>query len=209
KKKPVKSIIVMLIAAAVLIIPWGMRNKRVLDSFCITHIGGMGNMFASLLVAKKTSEGLTVSETFKEESWLKGNSLRESSRGYYYFTEFKKLLTDNPMVFAKNAVRKFCRMWRPYPILSKINVVWLPSSFIILAGFLFYDVIILLAFAGLYCHKLTVKSVYLLLPVLSFSFVHMVFSSTPRFRRPVMPFVIMLSAAGFLELWNKYGKAKI
>jgi len=207
-KKPIKSIFVMLIAAAVLIIPWGMRNKRVFDSFCITHIGGMGNLFASLLVAKKTSEGLTVSETFKEESWLKGDSLHESSRGYYYLNEFKKLVTDNPIIFVKNAVRKFCRMWRPYPILSKINVAWLPSNFVILAGFLFYDVIILLAFAGLYYHKFTIKSVYLLLPVISFSFVHMVFSSTPRFRRPVMPFVIILSAVGFLELLKKYGRTK-
>ncbi|MCB4790807.1 MAG: glycosyltransferase family 39 protein [Elusimicrobia bacterium] len=201
--KTLKNITYMILAFFIVILPWGIRNRITLGNYNFTQSGGMANITASLMAIEKIENGQDPRDLFTQKEWQDG--LRQY--GYddkHYYGVFKELFISKPRLFFKHAVIKFCRLWRPYPMLSKINVSWSPSNVVVIAGFALYDIVAVFALIGLYLNRKRLNDIaFLLIPVIAFSLVHMVFSSEPRFNRPVMPFVIILAAYSLAALLKK------
>jgi 4-amino-4-deoxy-L-arabinose transferase-like glycosyltransferase len=202
KRQVKNALLLMLLPAIILVSAWGIRNYVVLNEFTITHSGGSANIFGSLLVADKMSQNLPMESAFEEEAWKKGLE-KDGYNDAYYSTKIKHLVFKKPLVFIKSSVMKFFRLWRAYPLLSRIDISWSPVNIIIIAGFLFYDIILILALRGIYLNRKKLMHIWMLiLPAVVFSLVHMVYSSQPRFRRPVMPFIIILASYTIINIWN-------
>ncbi len=210
KIKVTKYLLLMFVPFIITVVPWGIRNKIVFEKFEITHEGGMQNLFDSLLTANKGSTGLATEEVYKDERHIKGLGKKPEERGNYYFNQFKKLLIKNPLAFIKNAGFKFFRLWRVYPMLGKVDASVRPANIIVVLGFAYYDIILLLSISALVIYrKFSRKIILLVLPAINISIVHMIFSSIPRYRRPAIPGLLILAAGTIFYIIQKLNKKEL
>ncbi|GAK55725.1 glycosyl transferase family 39 [Candidatus Vecturithrix granuli] len=184
------------ITAAVIILPWTLRNLTVTGT-CIP-INSNGGWTFYLGNNPHTEKNLTALERGASNGWI------PSQEVYLPFQDLKfgdtrgyearsiqlgwQFIKQHPGTFLNFALRKLKIFWSPYQhVLDKIT--WYPLAIFSLIG---------LGYALVqWRHHLLI---YILL--LSSMSIPIMFTSMPRFRAPLIPFLMIYAAFGGVQIWK-------
>lgn len=106
-----------------------------------------------------------------------------------------QFIKENPEKFIRLAAAKFKRFWDIIP-----NYEEYQSGKYILISLISYVPLLVFGVLGIVLSLLKQKNIlFILLPVVYYTGLHMVFPGSIRYRVPIMPFFIIISAYGFIE----------
>ena len=180
------------------ILPWTIRNYIQFDMVLPIATGGGETLWTGSYIP---FDGEYRYEQTREkiEELTTGISMIE--RDSKLMAEAKKNIKENPAGFAKLFVKKIYRFWikvyEDIPSGSKRG-----SNFVIKFGlFMIHFPILILALIGIYMSNIRKKEVLLLLSLLFYyTMIHAVTLAVPRYRLPVMPFLIMFSSVVIVDI---------
>jgi hypothetical protein len=177
--------------------PWAMRNHRVIGEWrWLTTRGGV-SLYDGVQPGTHGQSDLAHTKSMPE--------IRELSETQWdrYFSEVAwKQIREEPGRVFKLMVIKFTRMWslRPNEMQyrsgnsARISLAWM--AFLLASG----------AY-GLWLHRRRPAAILVLLwPVIVTTGVHMLFVASVRYRVPIMPMIMVLSAAGLTGLMSPRGR---
>jgi hypothetical protein len=184
----------MLFLTLLVITPWGFRNWRVLGSWIWTT----------------TNEGVTAYDGFNpdatgasDQSFLGDfpqlQQMGELERSRYLSDKAAAYVRANPERAAKLGLLKAARTWSPVP-LSREYGGW-KHSVVLLVYSAPLDLMVVAALLGpLGGGMLRAAKVFLLLPAIYFTTVHMMSIGSIRYRAPVEPALAVVAAGAVAEL---------
>ncbi len=190
-KNRFKIIGIVLAFTILTISPWTIRNFYHFRKFVpLTTITGYGfwdgnNPYSSGGPCNYYPEG------------IKGLSEIESDR--YLTNATLKVIKENPLRFLKLIGIKFVRFWNIVP-----NYEGFSSPLYNWVSLLSYVPLLITAVWGVFLTRKKWKEFLLFyLLFVSFTFTHMVFVGSIRYRIPIMPFLIIFSAYGVSQIYKK------
>ena len=186
----------ILMTASALIFPWSLRNLAVTGTFIpINSNGGWTFYLGNNL---HTEKNLIALERGASNGWIPPQEVylpfRDLEFGDTKSYETRSLqlgwqfIVQHPRTFLNFAVRKLIIFWSPYQhVLDKIT--WYPLAIFSLIG---------IGYSFLHWRK------HLLLYILLISSmgIPVMFTSMPRFRAPLMPFLMIYAGFGFIRIWR-------
>ena len=184
----------MLLLTMLVITPWGYRNRHILGKWVWTT----------------TNEGVTAYDGFNPDAtgasdqlFLRDlpqlKELGELDRSSYLSAKAEAYVRANPARAAELALEKAGRTWSPVP-LSREYGNW-KHSVILLAYSVPLDLLVLAGLFGPLGGGLrTAAKVFLTLPAIYFTAVHMMSVGSLRYRAPVEPCLAVIAAAALAEL---------
>ncbi len=187
---------IVVIFAALMIIPWTLRNYRVSGTFIPINSNGGWTLY--LGNNPYTEQNLEALEQGKANGWVppKEVFIPFSDLTFTDTAAWERrsiqlarvFIREDPVRFFQLAWRKVKIFWSPYNhIIDKIT--WIPS--------------LLLSLLGMYCSRATWRRQFLLyILIISAMFIPVFFTSMPRFRAPIMPFLLLYSAVGLVHLYS-------
>ena len=193
-RKRLVKLFVVGVVAGIVILPWTIRNYRIVGAVIpVNSNGGLAfylgnNPFTEKNLAaleQGTSSGWTppkdVFAQFADISFADAKAYEK--RAIRLGFEF---IRENPEKFRNFAFRKLRIFWSPYPHILD-EVTWYPVA--------------LLSIIGVW-HSFSCWKKYLLVYVLigSSTIIPMVFTSMPRFRAPLLPFLIIFASFALVTL---------
>ncbi len=204
-RTPVKGAALLMIiglVAACVILPWTYRNYRVTGAFLLVNSNGGWTMY--LGNSPSTDYNLTLLERGQANGWT------PPAEAYQPFSDLaltdvkarderaaqlaKQFMFGHPDQFANLVWRKLKIFWSPYPHPAD-RIAWTGIAIFGICGLL-----------GSYiCWKQHIL-IYVLLG--SSMLIPIFFTSMPRFRAPLIPFVIIYAAAALVSLFS-YGKKRM
>lgn len=176
----------MLLLTVLVLLPWAARNRRVLGEWVWTT----------------TNEGVTLYDGFNpdatggsDQSFLRGmpylRDMGEVGRSQYLNGLARQYIRQNPKRSAGLAVAKAGRTWSPVPLSAEFGGV--RNRVIALLYSVPFDLLVL---AGLFGRGARpAAKVFVLLPAIYFTAVHMMSVGSLRYRIPVEPPMAVLAAA--------------
>ena len=195
-------VFIILMISALIILPWAIRNQRIVGAFTPVNSNGgwtfyLGNNIHTEKNLKALEDGTTngwipPKEVFEPFADLSFNDTKNyEKRAIRLGREF---IWNNPGKFLNFALRKLSIFWSPYNhVVDKIT--WIPLALLSIIGF------------GVSL-KYWEDQIVIYLLILSTMTIPFVFTSMPRFRAPIMPFVLIYSAVGLVSLY-RFGKGLI
>ncbi len=183
----------MLLLTLLVITPWGFRNWRVLGTWIWTT----------------TNEGVTAYDGFNpdatgasDQSFLGDfpqlSQMGEVQRCQYLSDKAAAYVRANPERAVKLALLKAGRTWSPVP-LSREYGDW-KRSVVLLAYSVPFDLMVVAGLVGpLGGGMRRAAKVFLLLPAIYFTAVHMMSVGSIRYRTPVEPELAVIGAAAVVE----------
>ncbi|MFH0983558.1 MAG: hypothetical protein V2A79_18745 [Planctomycetota bacterium] len=190
----------MMIVGCVLaagLFPWALRNRMVIGQWCwlttragISLYDGVGPQ----------ATGASDLGDVKNSAAVRGLTEVQWDR-YFLQASFAEMRAE-PGRVVKLALRKFLRMWNPVPNAADYRS---PAVRLVSTGWMVP--MLLLALAGVFVLRPTATAhaggavIYLLLPALYLSVLHMVFIGSVRYRLGAMPMLMVLAAAPVQRLW--------
>jgi 4-amino-4-deoxy-L-arabinose transferase-like glycosyltransferase len=186
--------LVMAGVIAMVLSPWIARNYRLFHRFIPSTL----QVGESLYEANSPyADGGPAMDRIDWVAERGGVMMGEYENNEFYKRKATAYIREHPGRFLRLAVEKMGRFWNPLPNYGPYR------------GLLFGAVSLLsnvpvyvLALVGLLCWKRRRSALVLLLtPVLYYAGLHAVFVGSVRYRVPVMPFLIVLAAAG---LWSMF-----
>ena len=185
-------IVGIVIAFAILTIsPWSIRNFYHFKKFVpLTTITGAGFWDGNNLHSSGGPSGY----------WPKEVQALSEVEGDRYLTKATlKVIKDNPLRFLKLMGIKFIRFWNILP-----NYEGFSSPLYKLVSLFSYIPIIITAIWGMFLTRgIWKKFLAFYILFFSFTFVHMLFVGSIRYRIPLMPFLIIFSAYGISQIYRK------
>lgn len=170
------------------LVPWTIRNYYVYHSFVPITIG-VGKTLSD--ANNPTADG--GSDMSKIPALP--SSLSSLERDRLYKEKAIQFILENPVKFIKLAGAKFKRFWNIIP-----NYEGYRSGKYILISLLSYVPILVFGVFGIVLSFLKQKKIlFILLPIVYYTGLHMVFPGSIRYRVPIMPFFIIIAAYGFIE----------
>ena len=183
----------MLLLTLLVVTPWAFRNWRVLGTWVWTT----------------TNEGVTAYDGFNpdatgasDQSFLGDfpqlKQMGEVERSAYLSDKAAAYVRANPQRAAKLAMLKAARTWSPVP-LSREYGDW-KRSVVLLAYSLPLDLLVVAGLVGPLGNGMRrAAKVYLVLPAIYFTAVHMLSVGSIRYRAPVEPELAVIAAAAVAE----------
>lgn len=197
-QKPVKGASILLLigfAVGCVIFPWTIRNYRVTGSFLLVNSNGGWTMY--LGNSPSTEYNLTLLERGESNGWT------PPKEAYQPFSDLaltdvkarderaarlaKQFMVEHPAQFAALAWRKLKIFWSPYPH-SADNIAWTGIAILGMFGL----------FASFRRWKEHLQ-IYLLFG--SSMLIPIFFTSMPRFRAPLIPFLIIYASSVLVSLY--------
>jgi len=197
-KKRLVKLLTVVVVAGIAILPWTIRNYRIVGAVIPVNSNGgwtfyLGNNPYTEKNLEALEQGTSHGWTPPEEVFAPFADLSFADTKIYEKRAIRlgiDFILHNPVKFGDFVFRKLKIFWSPYPhILDKMT--WYP--------------IVLLSAAGLW-YSLSCWKKYLLVYVLMFSSmtIPVLFTSMPRFRAPIMPFLIIYGAFGIVKMRQMY-----
>ena len=199
--KGAKLLLIIGLVAGCVIAPWTIRNYRVTGSFLLVNSNGGWTMYLGNSPA--TDYNLTLLERGESNGWTPPEG------AYQPFADFalndvkarderaarlaKQFMIEHPVQFVKLAWRKLKIFWAPYPHLAD-KIAW--TGVVILGIFGLFS-----SFRQWRQHIL----IYIFFG--SSMLIPIFFTSMPRFRAPLIPFVIIYASSALDSLYS-YGKQR-
>lgn len=185
--------------------PWALRNHQILGQWCwLTTRGGI-SLYDGVRPGATGESDLARTKTIPELQ-----ELNEVEWNGYFKAEAWKAIREDPGRLVRLMGTKFVRTWNLVPNLAAYRggpVAWLSGVWM--------AIVLVLATAGFAVTvgrpsrvdreqssggARTAAALFLLLPVVVFTLLHMVFVGSVRYRVPVMPFICVLAATGVIAL---------
>ncbi|MBD3307169.1 hypothetical protein GF339_12130 [candidate division KSB3 bacterium] len=192
-------VVIILFAATLVILPWTLRNHLSTGAFIPVNSNGGWTLY--LGNNAHTAKNLTALEQGTTHGWVPPSEVYEPFQDLsfgdtqrYETRAIKLALTfiwNHPAMALQFAFRKLKIFWSPYPHLAD-QLSWYP-----LAGFSLIGIA-----ASLTAWR---KHLVVYLLLLSAMSIPVVFTSMPRFRAPIMPFLIIYAALGLLKVGQALG----
>jgi len=197
-KKTIANIIKYMMVYVCLMTPWWIHQlNKYEDTFVRLNLGTGLVLYAGNNPLNKTGGGVAIGgksqdyslDEFKDlkDDVVKRNTMKDKAIEY---------ILENPFHFVKMAGKKFIRFWRLYPHAPQYEKIKY-----ILLSLLSYGVVFI--FFILYCFRYLKQHWKIILPILVtisyFTFVHMVFIASIRYRFPIEPFLIIFASFYFVE----------
>ncbi len=186
----------IVVTAAVLILPWTLRNLAITGTFIPINSNGGWTFY--LGNNPHTEKNLIALERGTSNGWIPPQEVylpfRDLQFGDTRAYETRSLqlgwqfIVQRPATFLNFAVRKLKIFWSPYRhIVDKIT--WYPLAPLSLIG---------IGFSIVHWRKHLL--IYILL--ISSMGIPVLFTSMPRFRAPLMPFLMIYAAFGGAQIWR-------
>lgn len=181
------------------LMPWAARNRVVTGEWrWLTTRGGI-SLYDGLRAGATGASDLAHTKTLPAVA-----GLSEIEWDRYFRSQAWSAAREDPIRVVRLGGRKFLRTWSLVPNVSSYRRG--PAAVVSAAWML---AVLLSAAIGWWPHRRAVRSwVTLLLPVVAFTLLHMVFVGSVRYRVPVMPMVMVLSAAGMSAVRVRLGEIR-
>ncbi|GAK49306.1 glycosyl transferase family 39 [Candidatus Moduliflexus flocculans] len=201
-RKPSKGIVLLMIiglTAGCVIAPWTIRNYRVTGSFLLVNSNGGWTMY--LGNSPSTDYNLTLLERGDSNGWTPPKEAYQPFRDLA-LTDVKarderaarlakQFIVEHPEQFINLAWRKLKIFWSPYPHPAD-QIAWTAMAILGIFG--------LFASFRRWKEHLLIYTLFgssMLIPIF--------FTAMPRFRAPLIPFVIIYASSALIALYA-YGK---
>ena len=175
--------------------PWALRNRTTIGQWrWLTTRGGI-SLYDGLRVDATGASDLAHTKTMPEVA-----GLDEVQWDAYFRSKAWSAVRQNPVRVLALAVRKLRRTWSFTPNVEAYRqgpIAWISAGWMVL-------VLASAAIGWWVCRQAVRSWLILLLPVLAFTALHVVFVGSVRYRVPVMPMVMVLSALGLATLWERF-----
>ncbi len=181
----------VLVTMAFFLMPWTVRNRKVLGHCVVTTTrGGMG-------LYEANSEGADGGPRLGSTPWPREiGKMGEYERDAFLKAEAKRMILADPLRFAGLAVRKAARMWNVV-----LNYEVYRTALYSAVSMMSYLPVMILALGGVVMGRRDARNwLVLLVPAVYFTAIHMVFIGSVRYRLPVMPFIMVLSACALTRI---------
>jgi len=215
KKREFVRISIFLLFTIVTIVPWTIRNYVRFNAFIPTEIQGgrnlwVGSYFPSdgLLPYSTTSDQEYENPEDKEAYNKIGRGLSPIEADKAYSSEAIKNILNNPSGYSRLCVQKFERFW-----------FWIPGGVEVLKPYpkikwgvtIVYCLVLLSAGLGLWVglRENWRDKLPLLAIILYFTIMHTLLFAIPRYRLPIMPYVLIFAVVGFLRILDWKGREKV
>ncbi|MCP4403587.1 MAG: hypothetical protein GY801_40565 [bacterium] len=195
-KKGVLRMLIVLCFATLTILPWTFRNYQVTGAFIPINSNGGWTLYLGNNVY--THINLEALEQGRSNGWVPPKEV------FRPFTDLKftetaawearsiqlaqNFIVEDPLRFLLLAWRKLKIFWSPYNHLFD-KITWMPILFLSLFG-------MYRSFSSWQ------QQLLLYTPIISTMLIPVFFTSMPRFRAPIMPFLILYSAVGLIQLYS-------
>jgi 4-amino-4-deoxy-L-arabinose transferase-like glycosyltransferase len=196
-KKRIIKLVTVVIVAVIMILPWTIRNYRIIGMF--VPINSNGGWTFYLGNNPYTEKNLDALEQGTSNGWIPPKEV---------FIPFADISFADTQIYEKRAVRLGMNFIRKNPgkfgefVFRKLRIFW--SAYPHILDKISWYSIALLSVIGVYYSIFRWKRhvlVYLL--ILSSMIIPIVFTSMPRFRAPIMPFLIIYGAFGIVKIGHK------
>lgn len=183
-------LLVAVVALAVVLVPWWIRNAMVFERFVPTALN-VGESLYDGIGPQATGASDT---SFTAAAKVQG--LSEVERDAYWWKEATKALVADPLRTGRLALIKLGRFWSPWP-----NETRFQDPYILVLTTIGTVPVWLCAVVGIW--KVRRRADVLLVclgPILYFCALHTVFVSSVRYRVPVAAMISVLAGAGIASL---------
>ncbi len=181
---------------ATALVPWAMRNRRILGERCwLTTRGGIS------LYDGVGPQATGASDLGEVKAMPEVRLLSESEWNRYFLQASWDSIRSDPRRIVRLAAVKLARTWNPFPNVGEyqafstrlVSACWMLSVYgLAMAG------VVLLA---IQCRAAgVILTVYLLLPAVSVSLLHCFFVGSVRYRLPAHPMLEILAAVAMIAL---------
>ncbi len=188
--------------------PWIVRNFRTIGAFAPTTLdAGHGFLIGNNAGALRDPRGVS-----EPESWAFAKGLDEVEMNRAFFRRGLRNLREDPSLWPRLMVDKFCRLWRFWPHLEYVRDdeqdvrLVKPRFYAIIYG-IGYCALFPFIIAGAVLAWRRVRDarpdlVLLALLVGYTTGIHMLFIAVLRYRVPLMPFLIVLAAYAIMSMFG-------
>ena len=195
---------IMTATMAVTMFPWVLRNYRLFGHFVPTTLQVGESLFeANSHYAERTRGGPAMHMI----DWVKergGVGMDEFENNEFFKKKAFRYIREHPGRFIVLALQKLRRFWNVLP-----NAEGFRSGRYMAISVCSYLPVLFFALLSLVGRRGQAGVLLLVMPpVLYYAVLHMVFVGSIRYRIPVMPFVILVAAAGAEALWNMLRRAR-
>ncbi len=206
-KETLKKLGLFLITYAVIMSPWWVYNFQRYDHFVRLNIGEGFGLYSGNNPHNKTGGGVVDPDYGVHDLDI---SPCAHIKNYYAFNQCLKkealqFMKENPQRVLKLMGMKFVRFWRLWPFTQHYQ-----NPLYIVGSLLSYGVVLLLALLSLiYLHRnqwRLLTPVWMLITYMTI--VHMVLISSIRYRLPLEPFLIILTAFSINHLIASYERRR-
>ncbi|MHC4712734.1 MAG: glycosyltransferase family 39 protein [Planctomycetota bacterium] len=182
---------VILALAFATVLPWAMRNRRVLGATIFSTTGVGASLYDGLGPGADGSSDMSFLHAMPELV-----PMGEIERDGYLRAEALEAARKSPRRVLRLAIVKATRLWTPVPSADRFRR---PVYVLVSAGAVLP--VYLLAIVALLKRTMRWPGLALVLaPPAYFTALHMIFVGSTRYRAPVMPFIIILAATGAVSL---------
>ena len=185
--------VLVVVGLLAVLLPWGLRNKRVTGHFVLTTLWVGPSLYDGLNPRATGDSDMTF---FDRDNLMGGRGLSEYDMDRHYRRAAWEFASRNPGRVCELALVKLRRFWNPWPNAAQFDH-W--AARLVLGGF--YFVMIASAAVGGWRER---RQFWLLAltvgPVLYFAAIHAVFVSSLRYRLPAEYPLLVLSAIGVRTL---------
>lgn len=192
-------VLIILLITTMVIFPWAMRNQRITGTF--TPINSNGGWTFYLGNNTYTEKNVSALENETTNGWIPPKEV---------FLPFRDLSFQDTKNYEKRAIRLGITFIREHPeqflnlAWRKLKIFWSPYSHV-LDQVSWYPLLILSLIGLLYSFKDWQKYMLIYVFILSSMSIPVVFTSMPRFRAPIMPFLMLYGAFGLIKLGHLMG----
>jgi 4-amino-4-deoxy-L-arabinose transferase-like glycosyltransferase len=185
---------VVIIIAAGMILPWAMRNQAIVGAF--TPVNSNGGWTFYLGNNEHTEKNLRALEEGTTNGWIPPKEV---------FVPFSDLSFEDTKNYEERAIQLGLTFIREHPgtfvnfALRKLKIFWSPYHHIV-DKMSWYPLLVFSVIGLGYSLKCWKKNMLVYLLILTSMSIPAFFTSMPRFRAPIIPFMIIYGAFGFIKI---------
>jgi len=170
------------------VLPWGYRNKKLTGHYVFSTLTTGRSLYEAC--GPYADGGPAMHKTVWPEESRPETGKSEYDSDMVLKQKAKEYMQEHPGRTIKLALVKFKRFWNIVP-----NFAAYRKPFYIVASVLMYVPVLVLGLLGMWkCRTRLRRILFLLLPIIYFTLMHMVFVGSIRYREPIMSFMTILGA---------------
>lgn len=195
-------LIIFLFVFCLTLVPWTIRNYMRFHIILPVATGGGQALWTGNYIPfdgeyrYEQTKG-RIEELTKDRPWIQHDSI--------LMAEAKKMILDNPFTCSKLFFKKIYRFWIkvyeniPRGLQRNTNIFFHWGLTII------HLLLLFLAIIGIYKSKIEHTKIRILYYLLVYyTLIHAITFAVPRYRIPVMPFIVIFSSIGIFHLFSKH-----
>ena len=207
---------VMIVVMAVVMLPWVLRNYRLFGHVIPTTLQVGESLYEANSPHADGGPAMDRIDWVKERG---GGPMGEYENNEFFKAAALRYVREHPGRFCRLAVEKFKRFWNPVPNYGPYRTpLYLVISLCASVPVFMLALVGIVKYAALWLRRprrsypsqpanwrvAPHRFPLLLAPIIYQTGLHVVFVGSVRYRIPVMPFVILLAAAGAEAVWRRH-----